>query len=61
VLKGMVVFVFETMVEDVVCVEGGMYCGVRCRGSKEIPTMDESGPLKVGDGVFCGGECGGDV
>jgi len=35
-----------------------MYCGVRCNGSKGIPTIDESGPLRVGDGVFCGGEGG---
>jgi len=41
----------EAMVEGGVCVEGDICGGVRCKGSKRAPTMDESGPLNVGDGV----------
>ena len=49
------------MVEVGVCVEGEICCGVRCRGSKETPTMDESGPLKVGNEVLWGGDGGGEM
>jgi len=53
---GMVLW--ETMVEGGVCVVGDKCGGVRWSGSKGISTKEGSGPLKVGDGVFCGGEGG---